>query len=338
MIELVEGKYQVSSELEAYRSRESDIAAVMIGAISTHTNDHDGFTALEHNPEQFPFQRADCIAVNGESATVSHMRNLAPLLFPDFDKTLDRFMDSHKKELEDAGNILKSGRDIVVATDHRQVIAVAINSCLFTAALYESDNARYGDFNTEIAVSAMLRYTQIHNAPAMEIMEGVYDVIRIVVPTNNPNNKAKLPEGYTLAANTASVESRKIYDAKPKVTALAPSATGDIKKTKMPKRANPQAYRYFIGPPTDGTVNEYLTDTAVMATGGDLDFGGDGIFFGKLHDGRDMKGRLEALAVLQEIANGMSNQTGVESIFVPDVAGFQAMKSSKILRNSKKIY
>lgn len=327
----LEQELLVEDSLSEYSDYQNQISKVFTGAVEKHTGRSiDGFSALENNLKEYPFQRVDCVAVPGVAADTESMSLLAPMIFPDFEQLVDRVITDHRPTLSAMAGAMENGKDVTIGVDHRQILGVAVVPCVYAAAMYESGEAKHGDFNTEIAVSAMLKHTKVMGMPAFHLMKGVFSMTRIVVPSINESNRTELPDGYYRDFNDASIDARKIYNSKSKLSSIAPSATSDVynpRRVFMIGRDNLQK-GYYMAPPSDGTIDEYMKDSYVLASGLDMSEGADGLFVGRLHRNTQITERSHAYGVVQEIADGVSETTGKKSFFIPDMKEFKKIKQA----------
>lgn len=326
MTEVIEEKYLIDESLDDLREYEPQIGATMLAAVSTHNDELDHFSALDHDTESFAFQRADCVMALGKAAKSDKFMELAPSVFPDAAKTIDRIIDTRQDMLNHAADILESGKDLNIITDHRNVIGIAIGSCAVVAALYESGRVDHGDIDTHIAVSTMLKYTAFQGFPAVWLMQEIFTRSNFVFPAINQQNRKALPQDLVKRFNASSDQARREGKNKPAVVAIAASATRDV-KVHNPLLPASRKNGYYMGPPSDGTVKEYMTDKYMLDMGIDLSKGDRGVFVGKIW--RPTAGPVARLAVMKHIADGMSEQSGTRSFFVSDWEEFQALKQSK---------
>lgn len=325
--EIIDEKYVIDHRLAHYRDLEAQINDAMTAAVTGHDNKNDGFSPLKYNaeePEKYLSQRADCVALLGQAATIKTFRELAPAIYPAFDESVDRFLSERGDLVTHAADVLQNGKDLHVITDHRDVIGVAVDSAIVAAALYESGHVDHGDIETQIAVSTMLKNTAIFGAPAADILSGVFSMTYFVVPSGNQDNKKKLPENYSEDFNEASLAARHIDREKPAVVAVAPSGTRDVHiKSLLHRDRN----GYHMGPPSDGTVQEYMTEIHMLTMGHDLSKGVDGMFIGRMWLPSPLQS-VSKLAIMTSIADGMTEQTGIPSHYVPKWNEFQQLKKA----------
>lgn len=314
--------------LEFYIENELEIARVMTDAVSRHAEiGSDKFSVLEHDPAENPYQRADCVAALGKAATQHEMMRLAPLVYPEFGDVVDRLIDQRPDMLSASAGALEHGEDITVSTGHRQIVGVAVIACAYVAALYESGEVNHGDIDTEIIASLMLKYTNVIGVPATPLLQEVFTATRFVVPAANRTNKGRLPAGYAADFNRASVENRHAKEGRPRVTAVAMSATGDAYSSTKTIGRNRRDKGYYLAPPTDGTAEEYAIGNYVLPADIDL-HEKDAFFVGKLHRASQITDKSDVQLIMQEIAAGITSVSKTRSIFVPDMDEFQRIKSN----------
>ncbi len=321
MIEIIDEKYIIDTDLSDFRSEEETINGVMQQAVSGHQNEHDHFTPLEYNPEDYPFQRADCIGMIGRAATADTFKGLAPLIFPAFNDVVDRTIDEREDLLNHCADVLERD-DLHVLTDHRDVVGVAVGSSLIAASLYTSGKVSHDHITTSIAVSTMLKNTAILGLPAENLLVDVFSTTMFVVPSSNPQNKLQLPANYSKNFNNAS-QAHTPERTKNDLTAVAPSGTRDIRVHRSLRPGHPKP-GYYVGPPSNGTIEKYMTNAYCLDMGIDLSKESDGVYIGEIWT---PKGSSAArLAIMEHIANGISETTGVKSYFVPERDKFNELK------------
>lgn len=316
-------EYLIDDGLYHLREHEDAIGKTMLSAVSSHNDEADHFSPLEHDGETFVFQRADCVVALGKAATVNTFRDYARRLYPDFDTSVDRLIDTRKDMLSHAADILHRGDDLYTITDHRNVIGVAVANCIMAASLYEATDIDHGDIDTHIAVSDMLKYTAVDGFPAVWLLQDVFSYTNFVFPGGNPDNRKELPEAVVSEFNTSSNAARKHDNQKPILGAVAGSSTRDI-WVNNPLLPLSKKKGYYMGPPSPGTVKEYMTNNYMFTMGHDVSRGDKGLFLGRIITPTNVaKARL---TVMEEIAEGMSEQTGVRSIYIPDHKKFREIK------------
>lgn len=317
-------EYLIDDELSHLCEHEDTISRTMLSAISTHEDDADHFSPLEHDAETFTFQRADCVVALGKAATVKTFRDYARRLYPDFDTSVDRLIDTREDMLNHAADILQRGDDLYTITDHRNVIGVAIDNCIVAAGLYEATDVDHGDIDTHIAVSNMLKYTAVDGFPAVWLLQDVFSFTNFVFPGANPNNRKELPKTVVEDFNKSSNAARKHGSQKPILGAIAGSSTRDVWVSK-PFLPLSKKKGYYMGPPSPGTVQEYMTNTYMLTMGHDVSMGDKGLYIGHIVTPTNVaKARL---TIMEDIAEGMTEQTGIKSFYEPDYEKFQKIKS-----------
>lgn len=320
--------FYFDANLESFREHEPQIAKVMLSAVETHArHGSDGFSPLPHNTEAHPFQRADCVAALGKVATKKEMVDLAPLVYPKFEELVDRLVDERNDMLSAAAEVLEQGGDITIATDHRQIIGVAVGHCALMSALYESGHINHGDVDTEIIVSEMLKYTQILGTPAVALLQDIFSTTRFVVPAANKKNKDQLPEGFANSANQASIQHRHLSSDKPRVTAVAPSGTGDVYSPTRIFGKNKRKKGYYMAPPSNGTIEEYFINKHVLPMGIDIQED-KAVYLGRLRRASEVSLPADVYVMMNEIAEGMSKVSSKKSFFVPDLDQFRRIKEN----------
>src|SRR5690606_18930631 len=139
----------------------------------------------------------------------------------------------------------------------------------------------------------------------------------------NRKNKEQLPAGYAEAANVASVESRHQASHKPRVTAVAMSATSDAYSSSRTFGKNKRQKGYYMAPPTNGAIEEYALGKYVLPIGIDMSKE-SAVYIGRLHRGTKVRTAANMYAIMEELAEGISEASGVKSIFIKDMDKFRS--------------
>lgn len=159
---------------------------------------------LDANPEKYPEQRLDTFCVQGDSQPSDVLDAAASFVEPRFIDIAQDFYQDHASSaaLNRAGEILDSGQSVIVATNHTELIDVAIAQAAACSYLKREGH----EFETSLVISKMislmasdkLPYEDDEPMPALTALQILCDKVYMSYPktetTNNTELAKSMPE------------------------------------------------------------------------------------------------------------------------------------------------
>ncbi len=262
MVEVLDSRYGLirNPNLVELESQEA-VDQLFKEMVGTHFNDHDKFDYLDPESSTEPdkireIQAIDTIASRGKSATTKELVDFGRIIIPEIEQYIEIMLDrkdlvTHLKDRLDQG-------DLVIATNHRDVIGVALALGMTSVCLQEN-GVRADEFETDLAVSAMLKYVKTNNLPAVPAMQGLFSNVRFVIPAGNKEVRKRLDPEYVGEFNTQSNLLMQTTNEVPTIRGVAPSGTRDYHTPwKFPTDVKKFAREWQMMRPSPNTINLYF--------------------------------------------------------------------------------
>ncbi len=138
----------------------------------THANESSGQLALlEYEPERYPGQ--DGVSVEGDPQSAAVIDSVALVAQPRYGEisTLLKAQEEHTAEVTRIGELLRGGNNVILATNHSDLIDIAVTHAAFYSLL---DTLGY-EPKTGIIISKMIAFLayRLGNdmAPAVEVLK-----------------------------------------------------------------------------------------------------------------------------------------------------------------------
>lgn len=119
-----------------------------------HAVNSDGVVALDIDTERYPEQKVDVFHVVGEPMSPDFIDAAAPLVESSYEQVREDFCNnpSNVAALDNAGEILDAGESVLLATNHTELIDIAIVGAAVNGYLKRQNH----NFSTGLIVSKMV--------------------------------------------------------------------------------------------------------------------------------------------------------------------------------------
>ncbi len=206
---------------------------------------------LEVNPEKYPSQLS--LHIEGDPQSAAVVENIATIAEPRFSKFMEILEETekNKQEMSRIGELLKGGNNVIIATNHGNLIDIA----LVEAAIYSMLNKQDYQLKTGIVISkmaAMLGFkinTQI--APCTDVLKLLCSDIFLSYPRSESMKKSRLSKLLPDEIDRHNKSMRKMVrqklDEGGMLLAIAPSGAKD-------KMCDSDSKNYLLGPLGVGTT------------------------------------------------------------------------------------
>lgn len=173
--------------------RETEMLRELARLAQPHADTSNGtLELLEVDPIKYPSQLD--LHIEGNPQPPAVVESIASIAEPNFLKLVKKFNDyeTNNQELSRIGQLLKGGNNVIVATNHGNLIDIA----LVEAAIYSSLNKLDYQFKTGIIISkmvAMLGYKLGNDsAPCADILKILCDDVFLSFPRSESIKKSRL--------------------------------------------------------------------------------------------------------------------------------------------------
>lgn len=192
---------------------------------------------LDIDPEQYPEQQLDRFHIPGNPQQPDVIKMAASFVEPRFEAISQAFYDDPKsaEALEQAGELLDTGKNLIVATNHAQLPDVAV----VQAAVYSYLKRQEREFSSSIIISKMisllasnkLKDENGHPMPGLMALQILCDDVYMSYPKTDTTSKTALaqsmPEVIKSHNQTVSAEIAKRLGEGGMLLAMCPSGTTD---------------------------------------------------------------------------------------------------------------
>lgn len=156
--------------------------------------------ALEHNPEKYPEQSFKVRDLEGDPAPSAMVESIATAVDERFPVLLEKLdeLENGYSHISQMGELLKSDTNIVLATNHSDLVDVALVLAAYYCSLRNRD---YENFNTGIMISKMIAHLGYRiggrePAPAAEVLQILCNDIFLSFPRTRSISNSRIA-GYT---------------------------------------------------------------------------------------------------------------------------------------------
>lgn len=314
----------------------ADHEAAVMNALGSNVQSHqdptDGFSLLEFDPIKYPFQRIDCRSVDGTNADANKLHQTAELVYPNAEQLIHYLRTDRKDLLIHAADRLDIDGKLKIITNHANVIGVMILGGVFMCAMYEEDLLDADDVDTALIVSDMIKRTGLHGIePTVKTLSGLVSKTLFTLPqTDSIKDKEEIDDAVQREVNEVSREEYQEFEEaeKPTITFIAGSGKRDL---FLPRKfgKNRHGRQFHMGPLSFGTAA--LMSTSWIVPGGHAVIEGEHyVFFGSMTpptaEVEGDESSIPSHSVMQAIASGMQEKTGIEYIYHPSREDFAAIR------------
>jgi len=223
--------------------RDKEMLHELARLASVHVENSNGLLELiEADPIKYPAQTAMHIDGDPQSyAVVESIAETADPRFPELLETIERY-ESYTQEISRVGELLKGGNNVIIATNHGNLIDVA----LAEAAIYSLLDKKDYDFRTGIVISkmvSMLAYKLGEDAaPCAEVLKLLCNDVFLSFPRSESMRKSKisrlLPDDVDRHNKAMRSAVRHNLDQGGMLLAIAPSGSKDKQSQEDPDSIN----------------------------------------------------------------------------------------------------
>ena len=179
--------------LQSKTEREIEMLKELAKLAQPHAESSNGtLELLEVDPIKYPFQLD--LHIEGNPQPPAVVESIASIAEPNFLKLVEKFNDyeSTNQELSRIGQLLKGGNNVIIATNHGNLIDIA----LVEAALYSSLSKLDYQFNTGIIISKMIAFLGYKlgsdSAPCADILKILCNDVFLSFPRSESIKKSKI--------------------------------------------------------------------------------------------------------------------------------------------------
>lgn len=311
------------------RDDEAQIHATFERLVEKHLGGSAGLTLLPYDPDTYPYQRLDVVAVRGNRVDTDTVRALGNAAYPYFEEIEEQF-----RERDDLLNhialTLMAGHDVLTLYDHSSIINGAVVGAAARCALFsfagEELHADLNQVREDIIMSKITtRLAALGSIPVPEILSNAWDTYFSIPPSRSIRG-AGIPEPTRKSINKAMLERYA------PIEPVAPKETGfgaihiihGSGATDVERRSGIIAHRQrtiHMGPISTGTV-ALMGNSVILPIGSVLEDKGPLVSIGHLR--RPITTPEQANGIMGHIAAMNEETTGHEYIYHPTEESFEA--------------
>lgn len=158
-----------------------------------HVEASDGeIVFLDVDLEKYPGQDMNVTHVEGQPQSAAVVESIASLVAPNFTEMVDKLEENAEEQLQTLGELLKRGNNVIISTNHSDLIDIAVALAAVYCAL---DKMNY-QFKTGIVISKMVAFLgyklEGNVAPAVEVLQMLCDRIYLTFPRTESVKKSGL--------------------------------------------------------------------------------------------------------------------------------------------------
>ena len=196
MIETSLEEKEVLSGLHFLRNYQSNVSNALRDQASVHVEKNDYIQFLLDDPDQYPSQKITHVYHNGKPVDTETITAIAEFSNPSFPSMLDTLAAN---ELIERGSsraleILNSGGNLIIATNHSDIRDVAEALAAFAVSLRTTaeTNAQDSNFHTLLMLGKILTHLEIYGEPATKIIGKLCDRQYFSFPRSNTTESSGL--------------------------------------------------------------------------------------------------------------------------------------------------